>query len=239
MGHCDPGSVPGFVSLSAPGAAAYQHLSAGTSFGTLLICCCQVSSLDLGCLGLSHPRPHPPPRGLLCRSLEDPLDRENEPESRGSVLKLWSTDQQHCLTWSVLKRAISDHLGLLNQDLHPNRNLGQYYAPKEFKTHQPNHGGGGIEIKAKEPYKIQKETQVTLGSVGGIWRHKVFAPRLRVLSLGDRQKGCLCHVTHMMSQEWCSLQSAGYSLSSTNTQPKACGFEIGDILKWHKKENTG
>lgn len=106
------------------------------------------------------------------------MARENELESRGSVLKLWSTDQQHCLTWSVLKNAISDHLGLLNQDLHLNRNTGQYYAPKEFKTHQPNHGGGRTEIKAKEPYKFQKETQVTLGNVGGIWRHKVFAPRL-------------------------------------------------------------
>lgn len=37
--------------------------------------------------------------------------------------------------------------------------------------------GDGVR-QGKEPYKFQKETQVTLGNVGGIWRHKVFAPRL-------------------------------------------------------------
>lgn len=123
------------------------------------------------------------------------MDRENEPESRGSELKLWSTDQQHCLTRSVGKCSLRA-LGLLNQNLHLNRTLGQYYAPKEFQTHQPNHGGGRIEIQAKEPYKIQKETQAPRGNVGGIWRHSVCSQAMNSQSR-SQAKGCLCHVTHM------------------------------------------
>lgn len=124
------------------------------------------------------------------------MDTENEPESRGSVLKLWSTDQRHCVTCSVLESAISEHLSLLNQNLHLNRTLGQYYGPKEFKTHQPNHGGGRIETQAKEPYKIQKETQVSVGNVGGIWRQSVCSQVVN--SQSRRQaKGCLGYVTHM------------------------------------------